>query len=114
MQPLQALAKWRRVYMNWQLGQRSKGDPEADAVVNHYEMSIIMRAELNALTGLLIQKGVFTALEFTAQLDVEAEQLSAAYAEKFPGFRSEEYGIAIDTAKAQPTFAALDYWRKTK
>jgi hypothetical protein len=63
---LNRLAKWRTVFAGWQLGTRAKGDPESDAVRDHREATILQRAELTALTSLLIKKQIITAAEFTA------------------------------------------------
>lgn len=114
MKPLEALAKWRRVFMHWQLGARDKGDPEADAVVNHIEMSILMRTELNAFCALMIQKGVFTALEFTAQCEVEAEYLTKAYEQKFPGFSTDETGVTLTAPAALATMERIGFARITQ
>lgn len=104
---LEILTKWRRPLMNWQLGSRPKGDPEADAVVDHREATLLLRAECSALANLLVQKGVFTATEFMAQLDVEAELLSKAMEGQFPGFKADESGIQVDAQKAQATLQLL-------
>lgn len=111
MDPVNKLCKWRRLFMIWQLGQRPKGDPEADAVVDHRELTMLMRAELNALTAMLIQKAVFTQVEFTAQVHVECEHLSDQYAKKFPGFDSAEDGLTIDLARARETMQRIGYAR---
>lgn len=66
------LAKWRTVFAGWQLGTRPKSDQECQAVRDAAEARLIMRAELSGITALLIAKGVFTAEEFGAQLNVEA------------------------------------------
>jgi hypothetical protein len=101
---IQKLCKWRTVFTGWQLGTRVKGDPEGDAVRNHRELTIIMRAELTALTRLCIERGAFTAEDFRRTLAEEAEFLSKAYEEKFPGFRATEFGIEIfDTKIAAQT-----------
>lgn len=91
----QRLAKWRAVFAGWQLGTRPKGDPECDAVSDHRELSILMRAELNALVGLLVDKGVFTQQEFTDRLEAEAEHLSQAYARRFPGIKATDAGLEM-------------------
>lgn len=49
---LNRLAKWRTVFAGWQLGTRARGDPESDAVRDHREATIMLRAEVNALTAL--------------------------------------------------------------
>jgi hypothetical protein len=105
---LNRLAKWRSVFAGWQLGTRSDTDPECQAVRDHREVTILLRAEVNALTGLLIAKGVFTAEEFAAQLDDEADALSAMYARKFPGIRATDDGIEYSMPEA---FATMRGWR---
>jgi hypothetical protein len=111
MEPLQVLTKWRRVFMHWQLGVRDKGDPEADAVVDHRELTILLRAENSALVALLLQKSVFTALEYTACLEVEAEQLSKEYESKFPGFSASEEGITLTMPDALATIDRIGWAR---
>lgn len=96
---LNRLAKWRSIFCGWQLGTRSLQDPEAQAVRDHREVTILMRAELNALVGLLVEKGVFTAKEFTDRLDAEADYLSQQYEQKFPGCKATDIGMDIDLAK---------------
>lgn len=101
----QRLAKWRTLFAGWQLGTRAKGDPEGDAVRDHREVTILLRAEMNALLGLLVAKGICTAEEFTVALEREADLLSADYSRKFPGIRAVDHGlefvphIAADTMR---------------
>lgn len=96
---LNTLTKWRAVFAGWQLGTRADNDPECRAVRDHREVTILLRAEVTALTGLLIKKGVFTAEEFTEQMIEEAEYLSASYAKRFPGMTATEHGISYDLEK---------------
>lgn len=105
---LNKLAKWRMVFAGWQLGTRSLSDPESNAVRDHREVTMILRAETNALVGMLIKKGVFTAEEYQEQLDKEAAYLDATYEEKFPGFKSSDTGMVMDPVKAIDTMAG---WR---
>lgn len=87
------LAKWRAVFAGWQLGTRVKGDPESDAVRDHRELTIFLRAEVNALTALLLKKGVCTQEELQKQMLEETIALDVMYERKFPGFTSEPYGM---------------------
>lgn len=100
---LQKLIKWRGVFAGWQLGTRSKDDPECQAVRDHRELTILLRAEVNALTGLLLRKKVFTAQEFDTQLGLEAANLDASYEERFPGFQTTLTGLTVDPVKAMET-----------
>lgn len=105
---LNRLCKWRSVFAAWQLGTRLSSDPEAQAVRDHRELSMLMRAEINAQSALLIRKGVFTAEELGTQLMEEARHLSIAYERKFPGMKATDHGITFDMAIARDTMAG---WR---
>lgn len=106
---LERLAKWRTFFAGWQLGTRPIGDPECDAVRDHRELSIMLRAEVSALVGLLIDKGVFTAEEWIGALDTEAEQLAADYSERFPGIKATDAGLAFDVAESPKTLRRMNF-----
>ena len=95
-QALNRLAKWRTIFAGWQLGTRMKGDPECDAVRNHREVTIFLRAEVTALVALLIKKGVFTEQEWTEQVIEECEYLNEKYEEQFPGCKATDIGMQMD------------------
>lgn len=97
---LNRLAKWRTIFAGWQLGTRSKDDPECQAVRNAAEAQLIMRAELTAMTALLIRKNKFTAEEFSLQVAKEANHLSTALEHKFPGCQATDEGMSIDLKAA--------------
>jgi hypothetical protein len=100
---LNRLTKWRMVFAGWQLGTRAKGDPESDAVRDHREVTIILRAEVTALTAILIQKGICTAAEINTALADEAELLNADYARRFPGFTATDDGMNLDVQRVAQT-----------
>lgn len=105
---LQRLCKWRSVFTGWQLGTRAKGDPEGDAVRDHRELTIMLRAEVSALTCVLIKKGLFTTEEFRTQLQDEAKHLCEAYERRFPGFKAVDVGMTMDLHIARDT---MQGWR---
>jgi hypothetical protein len=96
MRALNILAKWRVLFTGWQLGTRPKGDPEGDAVRDHREVTILLRAEVSALTGLLLEKGAFTEQEWLLALQREAEHLCRDYEHRFPGVTAHEDGLTMD------------------
>ncbi len=102
---LNRLCKWRTIFTGWQLGTRPKGDPEGDAVRDHRELTILLRAEVSALVVLLIEKKVFTQGEYLKALDAEAELLSKSYERKFPGFKARDFGMEVNPAIAKDTTA---------
>jgi hypothetical protein len=93
---LNILAKWRTLFTGWQLGTRPKGDPECDAVSDHREATILLRAEGSALVGLLLEKGVFTDVEWAAAMEKEAKLLNADYERRFPGVTASAAGLHMD------------------
>ena len=93
---LNRLTKWRAHYSGWQLGTRAKGDPESDAVRDHRELTMLLRVELTALTGLLMRKGVITQAEFQAALEREADALAGDYAARWPGVQATGDGLTYD------------------
>ena len=108
LQAMNRLAKWRSIFAGWQLGTRAKDDPECEAVRDHREATIIMRAEVNALTRLLIEKNVCTLDEVQEAFKEEADALSKSYEETFPGMKATDTGISIDPAVARET---MRNWR---
>jgi len=100
-QNLEVAAKWRQLYaLMATLGTATAFERY---VRDAAEKFIMHRVELNALTGLLIQKGVFTQLEFTAQLDVEAEAFCETMEKAFPGFRAHLDGLTLEQPQALQT-----------
>jgi hypothetical protein len=93
---LNRLAKWRVLLTGWQLGTRPKGDPEADAVRDHRELTLILRAEVSALCNLLVAKGIFTHPEFTDQVEIEARHYCESMAQRFPGVVADDDGLHFD------------------
>lgn len=93
---IERMGKWRTVFAGWQLGTRPKGDPECDAVRDHRELTMALRAEVNAQTQLLIKKGVFTAEEYGVQVQEEAKHLCEAFERRFPGCRATDDGLVLN------------------
>jgi hypothetical protein len=106
---LNKLTKWRSIFAGWQLGTRPKGEPESDAVRDHREVTVLMRAELNALVTLLIKNGTFSREEWLRCLANEADLLSKAYEMKFPGMHATEDGIEMDVRQAQETMRRMNF-----
>lgn len=106
---LNKLCKWRRFFASWQLGTRLASDGEFRAVADHRELSILLRAEVSALTGLLVSKGVFTQAEFSAAVEAEAKRLDHGYEETYPGWRSTPDGMSMKLPEAGETMQNLGF-----
>lgn len=105
---LNRLAKWRAHFAGWQLGTRSNDDPECQAVRDHREQTIIMRAEITAIVGLLVKKGLITVDEFNAQLADEADHLERAFQRRWPGAKASDDGMVYNPHEA---FAWMQGWK---
>lgn len=97
------LAKWRAVFAGWQLGTRPANDPECQAVRDHREVTVFLRAEVNALTRIMLEAKLITPEQLNQIMAEEAEHLNAMYERKFPGMRAEEYGIHYTLPEAANT-----------
>lgn len=100
---LNRLCKWRAVFAGWQLGTRSKDDPECQAVRDHREATILLRVEMSALCALLSKRGILRNDEFEAHLIEEAEHLMAAYEKGFPGFVAVDDGMQLEAKVSAET-----------
>jgi hypothetical protein len=110
MRGLERLAKWRGFLAGWQLGTRPDTDPECQAVRDHREATLVLRAELTAMTGLLLDRGVFTVDDFLARLDVEADAYNEALAKRFPGVTATDDGLHLDLQEIQRR-GTMQGWR---
>jgi hypothetical protein len=109
MAALEKLTKWRKFFASWQLGTRPDGDGESKAVRDHREVTILLRAEVTALAGLLIRKGVITQAEFGDALESEAAQLDDDYARAYPGWSSTPDGLSMKLPEAAATMRRLGF-----
>jgi len=75
-------------------------DPRSKGYRDLFQKLLVLRAEVNALTAVLVAKGVMTTEEFTAQITDEAEFLNLEYEKRFPGVRSTEAGLEVFDPKA--------------
>lgn len=101
---LNRLCKWRGPLTGRILGTRTKEDAQAQGFRDLFEKLLILRVEVTALTALLIEKNaLFTAEEFGAQINKEAELLCEQYAKRFPGLVAHDWGIEMKMPEAQQT-----------
>ena len=100
---LNRLAKWRSVFAGWQLGTRLADDPECQAVRDHREATLLQQLGTEAITTLLIRKGIFTAEELTKVLHEEAALKCSLLEVRFPGFRSTDAGMEMDRRAFETT-----------
>lgn len=103
------LRGWRLVLSRWQLGPRPKEDPEAQAVRVHWEATLALRAEVSALTLLLLKNGVVVEEDLDSEIANACAVLDRQYEAKFPGFRTTSAGVVVDQQVASQT---VKDWRK--
>ena len=107
---LNRLCKWRSVLAGWHLGYRTWDQPGTRAMRDLMDKWLILRCENSALAGLLLAKGVFTAEEYSKQVQEEAAALNKDLEAVFPGFRTSDEGVVMyDLALAQDTMKRLGF-----
>jgi hypothetical protein len=108
--PLNRLCKWRMLLAGWIAGTRSIEQDGTKGLRDLMDKFLMARCEGNAFAALAIKKGLFTAQEFRAQLDREADYLNTTYERLFPGFKTSDQGIVIyDLDMAQETMKRLGF-----
>jgi hypothetical protein len=100
---LNRLCKWRTVLAGWHLGTKAAHEPGVAAMRDLQDFRLVVRAEVTALTALLIDKGVFTVAEYQAALAREAVELEQEMQRSFPGYRATDDGISITPDVAEET-----------
>jgi len=103
LRSLNRLTKWKAVFSGWQLGTRPIGDPESDAVRDHREISLILRAEVTALSRILVEKHLMTRDDLNRAIGEEAEYLADSLSLRFPGFRATDDGMEMDGRAVETT-----------
>jgi hypothetical protein len=103
------LCRWRSVFVGWMIGSKHADEPGVKAYRDAVDARLSARVDINALTTLLIEKRVFTREEFMAQATIEARLLDAEMESFFPGYKTTDIGVSIDTLVAQQTNARLGF-----
>lgn len=98
---LSRLAKWRNVFM--MMATMGSVTSSERWIRDQAEKHLLLRVDANAIVALLIQKGVFSQIEYTAQLEVEAEALMEALEKSYPGFRAGDDGMILANPQAHQT-----------
>ena len=102
------LRQWRHVFAGWQLGTRPDTDPECAAVMDHREVTLLLRAEVSALVRILVDAGIASQERIENAIADEADWLSEQLEARFPGFKATDEGLAIRTEEAARTMKG---WR---
>jgi hypothetical protein len=106
---LNRLCKWRSVFAGWKFGTTDAKAGPVRCFRDQMDDRLTSRAELSALTQLLICKGVFTQEEYVDQVEIEANAMHAFLEHKFDGARATEEGIAMDVPRFHATTQKLGF-----
>jgi len=82
---------------------RAESPAQAEAVHDIFETTLLSRAQVNAITFLLLEKGVIDQKSFVARYQEECRWLCEQYEREFPGFRATDTGMQIHAALAALT-----------
>lgn len=96
---LNRLAKWRAFLAGWELGTRTlgvEGDGPVRARRDAAEARLLLRAEVTAISSVLIAKGVCTKEQLWSAFAREADFLSEELSRRFPGVQATDVGLSLD------------------
>ncbi len=92
------------------LGTVSNEDGSYKAWIDLLERSYIMRAELNAVVSILIEKGIATPDEIQAKMAGEMSDYVDELAKKWPEVEVEENGFTIKDIQAFAARSKRENW----
>ena len=102
---LNRVTKWRSILTGRILGTKPITDSPTQGFRDLFDKVILLRVEVTALTGLMLEKRVFTEHELRDALTEAADNLSAMYALEWPGITATDDGIHIDLPLGAETLA---------
>ena len=103
------LCKWRKLLAGWVMGTRPENDGPAAGMRDLQEARLLLRAEVSAITKILLDRGICTAEELTLQTADECDSLNEAMAQRFPGIKATDDGLEMDVQKAVETMRRLGF-----
>jgi hypothetical protein len=103
------LGKWRGLYAGWWFGTKPIGDSQAKAARDNFDRTIMLRCEVNALTAILLDKGVCTTDEFVAHLLEEVEHMDRELERQWPGFYTDGASLHMKLPAAAETMRAKGF-----
>lgn len=90
---MQKLCKWRMLFCGKWMGTASRTNTQAQCIRDVFSQLVLVRAEVNAITKILVDKKVVSHEEFCQVTIKEVELLDESYKQEFPGFESTSYGV---------------------
>ncbi len=92
------------------LGSVPNTDGKYKAWIDLLERSYFMRAELNAMAALLVEKKVFTLAEWRKQLEREFQYYFDALAKDWPEIEFDDTGFTITNPQALAERSRREKW----
>jgi hypothetical protein len=83
-------------------GTLQSQDPRSKGYRDLFQKYLILRAEANAITAVLLKAGITTREDFTKLITEEAVHLDQTYEKQYPGVRTTDAGLDFyDLPKVQ-------------
>lgn len=99
-----------RVHVGRITGTCSNNRGDYKTLIHLVERTMFLRAEVNALTQLLIKKGVFKEKEWERQWEIEIQNLFHGYAKDFPEIEFTDKGFIIKDKDALYARSMKEEW----
>lgn len=89
-----------RVHVSRIVGSAGADNGAYKTLLSFVERSLFMRAELNAMTALFLEKKLFTEAEWTKQLEEEHRHLFTEFAKEWHELEFDEHSFTIKNKAA--------------
>jgi hypothetical protein len=99
---LNRLNHWGMLLTGRIAGTLRADDPRSKGYRDLFQKFLIQRAEVNAITAILLEKGITTREDLTKRITDEATHLDQLHEQQYPGVRSTDSGLDFyDLPKVQ-------------
>jgi hypothetical protein len=100
---------WKVVLANWQLGTRDLNNGTFQAIQDLHDNLLRKQVKLDAITEILVNRG-FISPEALLEKQIEiAVRLDQNMESKFPGVKTTDAGLDVDTEAYQETKDRLNF-----
>lgn len=103
------VVQWKEILANWQLGTKDDTDGEFRALQDAHDTNIRKGVKLEALTELLLARGIIRPEELIEKQIELAVRFDKSMEDKFPGAKVTDDGIEVDETVYADTKSRLGF-----
>jgi hypothetical protein len=106
---MKRVVHWKEVLATWQLGTRDANNGTYQALQDLHENLIRKQVQLDAVTEILVCRGIFSPEDLLEKQIELAVRLDQNMETKFPGVKTTDSGLDVDPEVYQKTKNRLNF-----